>query len=120
MRTALMVLLALALTHSLPAAAQQPPRGTQGGPGMGMGGMGGHGAGGPGTDQRGAPQGMMNQYGYRGVDRNGDGLVSRQEVRAHRRTLERVEANWDKADRNGDGNVDAAEFAAFQQSLQAE
>ncbi|WP_303908074.1 hypothetical protein [Thiohalomonas denitrificans] len=84
-----------------------------GGPGgMGMG--GGMGDPGPGSGMN--QQGMMGQYGYRGIDRDGDGLVSQEEVREHQRLLERMQADWEQADRNGDGQVDVGEFAAFEQT----
>lgn len=116
------MLVAVSLALTGPALAQQPPPGGMGGAGMGGGGtgMGSGGMGGPGMG--GQPghqgQGMMGQYGYRGIDRNGDGYISREELTQQQRLLERMQANWKQADRNGDGRVDAAEFSAFEQSMQ--
>ncbi|WP_139181429.1 EF-hand domain-containing protein [Thiohalomonas denitrificans] len=96
--------------------AQQSQNPGMGGPGMG--GPGGMGMGGGNPDQGSGmnQQGMMGQYGYRGIDRDGDGLVSQEEVREHQRLLERMQADWEQADRNGDGQVDVGEFAAFEQT----
>lgn len=123
MRAVSLILLLASLLSSAVASAQQPSR-PQGGPGMGMGhggpgmmgpgGMQGGPGMGPGSQQQ-APGGMMGPYGYRGLDRDGNGMISREELRTHRQMLDRMAENWDEADRNGDGNLDASEFSAFQQ-----
>ena len=92
-----------------------------GGPGSGMGGM--HGdpdtekmpgrRGGPGL----VPPGMMGPDAHRGLDSDGDGLISREEVRQQERVLQQMREQWQRADRDGDGMLDQAEFAAFQQQL---
>lgn len=85
--------------------------GMMGGPG-GM--MGGSGVGPSGRNQ----QGMMGQYGYNRIDRDGNGYISQEEVQQHQRLLERMQSNWEQADQNGDGQVDVGEFAAFEQAHQ--
>jgi hypothetical protein len=105
------------------AYAQQQPGhpGMGGGMGGGMGMGGGPPAGGM-QGQRGPGQGYpaeqpgMGMYG-RGLDRNGDGLISRDEVRQEEQALQRLQERWQSADRNGDGMLDQGEFAAFQQQL---
>lgn len=105
MRIRLASALVLSLSAAALAMAQSP--GGRSGPGM-MGGQGGMMDG----------QGMMGQYGYGNIDRNGDGFIAKEEVRDHERLLERLRKNWDQADSNGDGLVDTAEFAAFERSTQ--
>jgi hypothetical protein len=103
MRTAIAPALALLLFAAGVAMAQQSgSQGMMGGQGGMMGPSG---------------QGMMEQYGYRNIDRNGDGFIAKEEVREQEQLLERLQKNWNQADRNRDGRVDTAEFAAFEQSM---
>lgn len=117
------ILSGLVLLAAVVTAHAQPPGqrgGMGGGPHMG-GGMQG-----PGGSQGQGPmgqsgQGMMGQPGMgmagRGLDRNGDGLISREEVQQEERALQQMRERWEQADRNGDGLLDQSEFAAFQQQL---
>jgi len=59
----------------------------------------------------------MGPNGRGGLDRDGDGMISREEVRQQERALQQMRENWQRADRDGDGKLDQGEFAAFQQRL---
>ena len=119
MRKITITVFASLLLGATTVLAQQSPGsgGMMGGPG-GMGGSGGmmDGSGPSGMNQ----QGMMGQYGYSRIDRDGDGYISQEEVQQHQQLLERMQSNWEQADQNGDGQVDVGEFSAFEQAYQNE
>jgi hypothetical protein len=52
---------------------------------------------------------------YRNLDTDGNGYISRQEIQAHQRRMERMTKNWQAADMNRDGKVDISEFSAFEE-----
>jgi len=47
------------------------------------------------------------------MDRNGDAMISRDELRSQNRLLDQLQDGWDQADTNGDGRIDRAEFSQF-------
>lgn len=59
--------------------------------------------------------GMQAQERFQDLDQNGDGVISREELRAQNQVAERLQNRWQQADANGDGQVDRAEFAQFEQ-----
>lgn len=74
------------------------------------GGMGGKGYGkGPGH-QSGEARMEMHEKRFQTMDRDGDGYITREEAREHRRLMD----HWQEADQNQDGRVDKSEFSAFE------
>lgn len=91
--------------------------------GVGMGGSRGgvppaggiQGLRGPAGQGNGAAQPGMGSG--RGMDRSGDGLISRDEIGQEEQILQRMQERWQTAARNGDGVLDQSEFAAVQRQL---
>lgn len=50
------------------------------------------------------------EYGFKKMDRDQDGYLSREEARQHYRLHE----NWDKVDADRDGKLNESEFSAFE------
>ncbi len=93
-----------------PGSANCPAYGAGYGPGAGNGPGAGYGPGaghgpGAGYGQRGA--GQLERF--KAADKNGDGLISREEAQA---SLPGLAANFDAIDTNKDGNISPAELQA--------